>query len=124
MTRIDDLNAFAGHEPQFAIPGLRDTRAVSAGRTGAEPDAIRCIPDSRGNPTLRVGDPRIDFRPRDAHQAAAHVQPQRTFVVLDGPIRSVAGQTIRARERRDAAISNPAQAAILGCGPHRPIPIE
>ena len=32
---IDDLNAFPGHEPQFAIWGLRDTRAVFAGRTRA-----------------------------------------------------------------------------------------
>ena len=124
MTRIDDLNAFPGHEPQFAICGLRDTRAVFAGRTGAEPDAIRCIPDSRVNPALRIGDPRVYFGPRDAHQAAAHVQPQRTFVVIDRPIRSVAGQTIPARERRDVAIFNPAQAAILGCGPQRPIAIE
>ena len=123
MTRIDDLNAFPGHEPQFAIGGLRDTRTVFAGRTGAEPDAIRCIPDGRRNPALRVGDPRIYFGPRDAHQAAAHVQPQRTFVVFYGPIRSVAGQTIPARERCDTTILNPAQAAILRCGPHRPIPI-
>ena len=52
------------------------------------------------------------------------IQPQRTFVVIYRPIRSVAGQTIPARERRDVAIFDPAQAAILGCGPQRPIPIE
>jgi hypothetical protein len=111
MTRIDDLNAFPGHEPQFAIRGFRDTRAVFAGRTGADPDTIRCIPDRRGKPTLRIGDPGIHFGPRDTHQAAAHVQPERTLFVLDSPIRSVAGQAIPARERLDVAIFDPAQAA-------------
>jgi hypothetical protein len=44
--------------------------------------------------------------------------------VLDRPIRSVAGQTIPARERHDVAIFDPAQAAIQRCCPQRPIAIE
>ena len=74
--------------------------------------------------TLRVGDPRVQFGPRDAHQAAGRVQPERTIVVLDRPVNRVARQTIPARERSDAAVLQPADAALLGCGPQRRITIE
>ena len=125
MTGIDHLDAFSRHEPQFAIGGLRDARTVGASRdAGAEPDAVRRIPNRRLNPTLRVGDPRVQFGPRDAHQAAGRVQPERTIVVLYRPVNRVAGQTIPACERSDAAVFKPAKAALLGCGPQRPIPIE
>ncbi len=89
-----------------------------------EPDAVRRIPDRRFNPALRVGDPRVQFAARDAHEAAARVQPERTVVVLYRAVNRVAGQTIPACQRSDAAILNPAQAALLGCGPQRAIPVE
>ena len=89
-----------------------------------EPDAVRRIPHGRFNPALRVGDPRVQFAARDAHEAAGRVQPERTVVVLYRPVNRVAGQTVPARERSDAAVLNPAQAALLGCGPQRPIPVE
>ena len=70
----------------------------------AEPDAVRRIPNRRFNPALRVGDPRVQFGSRDAHQAAGRVQPERTIVVLYRPVNRVARQAIPACERSDAAI--------------------
>ena len=47
-----------------------------------------------------------------------------TIVVLRRPVNRVAGQTIPGCERSHAAIFNPAQAALLGRGPQRPVAIE
>ena len=124
MPGIDHLDTFSRQEPQFAIGELRDGRTVGVRRKRAEPDAVRRIPNRRFNPTLRVGDPRVQFRPWDAHQAACRVQPQRTIVVLSREVDRIAWQTIPGGERSDAAILNPAQAALLGRGPQRPVAIE
>ena len=96
MMGIDDLNAFSRHEPQFAVGGLRDGRTEVGGRNRMEPDAVGRIPHGRFNPALRVGDPRVQFAARDAHEAAGRVQPERTVVVLYRPVNRVAGQTVSA----------------------------
>ena len=125
MTGIYDLDAFSRRqEPQFAVGGLRDGRIVVGRRKRVEPDAFRRIPHGRLNPALGVGDPRVQFAARDVHQTACRVQPERTIVVLCRPVNRVAGQTVPARERSDVAVFNPAQAALLSCGPQRPIAIE
>ena len=121
MTGIDDLDAFSRQEPQLAIGRLRDGRTEGARRT-QRPDAVRRIPNRRFNPALRVGDPRVQFGPRDAHQAAGRVQPERTIVVLYRPVNRVAGQAIPGCERSDAAVFDPAQAALPGLRPTRPHP--
>src|SRR5208283_5150226 len=124
MTRIDSLHAFSRYEPQFAICGLCDGRAEVGRRNRVELDAVRRIPNRRFNPTLRVGDPRVQFASRDAHQTAGRVQPERTIVVLYGPVNRVARQTIPAGERSDAAVFDAAKAALLGSDPQRPIAIK
>jgi hypothetical protein len=58
------------------------------------------------------------------HEAAGRVQPERTIVVLYRPVNRVAGQAILARQRGDAPSFDPAQAALLGCGPQCPIAIK
>src|SRR5208283_4226645 len=70
-----------------------------------------------------VGNPRVHFVPGDAHEAAGRIQPERLIVVLHRPVNRIAGQTVLAGERSDAAIFKPAEAA-LGCDPQCPIPIE
>src|SRR5271157_2461944 len=99
MTRIDDLDAFSRHEPQFAIGGLRYARSICASRSRAEPDTVRGIPNRGRDSALRVGDPRVQFGPRNAYQTTGGVQPQRTIVVLYRPVNRVARQTIRVCER-------------------------
>ena len=123
MTGIDDLDPFSRQEPDFPIGALRDARTVFAGRKRTEPDTVRRIPNRGFNSMLRVGNPRVQFGPRDAHQAAGGIQPERTIVVLHRPVNRVARQAIPACERSDATIFKPANAS-LGCGPQRPIPIE
>src|SRR5271166_2377300 len=123
MTGIDDLDTFSRQEPDFPIGALRDARTVFAGRKRTEPDTVRRIPNRRFNPTLRVGNPRVQFSARDAHEAALRVQPEGTIVVLYRPVNRVARQAIPACKRSDATIFKPASAS-LGCGPQRPIPIE
>src|SRR5208283_2929196 len=78
MTGIDDLDALSCDEPQFAISGLRYARTICASRSRAEPDTVRRIPNRGCDSALRVGDPRVQFGPRDAYQTTGGVQPQRT----------------------------------------------
>src|SRR5271165_3371665 len=124
MMRIDDLDAFSRHEPQFAVGGLRDTRTVGAGRARADPDTVLGTPNRRFDPALRVDDPCVQFRPPDAHEAAGRVQPQRTIIILYRPVNRVARQPVLAGQRSDAAVFYAAEAALLGCSPQRPVPIE
>src|SRR5271157_732006 len=116
MTGIDDLDPFSRQEPDFPIVALRDARTVFAGRNRTEPDTVRRIPNRRFNPTRRVGNPRVQFGARDAHEAAGGIQPEGTIVVLYRPVNRVARQTIPAGERSDATIFKPANASV-GCGP-------
>ena len=92
-----------------------------AGGNRAEFDAVVGVPQGCLDPALRVGDPRVHFAARDAHQTAGRVQPERVVVVLYRPVNRVAGQAVFGGERCDAATLDPAQAALLGCGPQRPI---
>ena len=124
MTGIDDSNAFSRQEPKSAICGLRDGRIVGGSRNCAEPHTIRRIPEGGLDPALRVGDPPVQFRPGDTHEAAGRVQPQRTIVVFHRPVNRVTGQTVPGRERGDAAILDPAEAALLCRGPQRTIAIK
>src|SRR5262249_14801893 len=57
-----------------------------------------------------------------AHQAAGHKQPKRMVVVLDHPVNCVAGQSVLAGQRGNAAVPHPAESA-LGGGPDRAVGI-
>ena len=72
MMGIDDLNDSC-HEPYFAVGGFRNARSIRARCIRAEPDTVRCIPNPGINPAVRVGNPRIQFASRNAHEAADRV---------------------------------------------------
>ena len=124
VVRIDHLDTFSRYEPELSIGGFRDGRIEVGGRNGPERDAVRRAPKFRFDPAGRVGDPRVQLVTRDTHETAGRVHPQRTTVVFDRPVNRVARQTVGSRERADAAILDPAEAAFFGCGPHRAIAIE
>ena len=90
-----------------------------------ESEAVGRIPNRRFNSMHRVDEPGIQFGPRDAHQTAGGIQPERTIIVLYGPVYGVTGQPIFRCEGGDTAIFDAAQAAVfLDCCPHRSIAIE
>ena len=110
---VEDLNALTRDEPQLAVGRPRDGEAhsYSARAHGACP--IRCIPERRLDTVRRLSDPRVQLGPRDAKDSPQRrMHPQRTTVVLHGPVDRVAGQTVSARQRRDVAVFDPAQAAL------------
>src|SRR5262249_4672309 len=49
MTRIDDLDTFSCHEPQFAVGGLCDARAIFASRRRTESDTVGRVPNGHLN---------------------------------------------------------------------------
>jgi hypothetical protein len=73
MARIDNLDAFACNKPQFAIPGLRDPRAVGASGKRAKPDSVYRIPNRRLDPPFGVRDPSVEFGPPDSDEAAGGI---------------------------------------------------
>ncbi len=113
VTRIDDTDAVTRQEPQFAICGLGDSRAVAATDRTAQ-HSIRTIENRGPNAPLGIDDPRVQLRPLDAHQATGHVQPKRVVVVLPSPVNAIAGQSVLAGQRGDATAFHAAEPALGG----------
>src|SRR5271165_4232041 len=122
VTRIDDADAVEGCEPQFPIRGLGDTGAVTTiGRMN--PDSVGTVEDRDLDRPLRIGGPRVQLGPGNAHQAAGRVQPHRMLVIFHRPVNRIAGQSVLAGERGHMTVVHSAEAA-LGCGPERTVPFE
>src|SRR4029450_8656567 len=82
------------------------------------------IPERRLETMLRAGDPRVQFGPRDAKDPAGRVHPQRSTVVLHGPVDRVAGAAVPALPRRGVAVLDSAHAALVRGRPERAVTIE
>src|SRR5215470_4467972 len=128
MPRIDDAHAVQARDPQLAVGRPRDLRSVAA-RNRAAPDPIGVV-ENRGldcPPRIFVsvycGGPPVHFRAWDANQPAGHVQPQGMIVVLDRPMNRIAGQSVLAGQRSNAAVLQPAESALCS-GPDRTVGIE
>ena len=123
MLRIDDADAAKTQEPQFAIRGFCDNRAIAAG--------IPMAAHSVGTVENRTpGSSALDGRPRRPTQSRAiRTKPQARYsqtewaVILHHPVNRIAGQSVLAGERENATVFDPAQAAV-SCGPEGPVPID
>ena len=88
------------------------------------PDSVGTVEDGGLDGPLRIGRPRVQLGPGNAHQAAGHVQPERMVVVFHRPSERVSqGNPFLLVKRGDTAVFHPAQPA-LGCGPERTVLIE
>src|SRR5262249_5858717 len=103
-------------------------RRIAAGR-GAGPDSIGIVEDRDRNGPLRSGvffhgsSPGVQLGTRDANDAAGHVQPERTRVVLQSPLHGIAGQSVSIGNSCDAAVFHAAPPA-FGSGPEGAFRIE
>ena len=126
VARIDDADAVESAEPYFSIRGLGDVRGVAAGERMA-PYAVGAVENGGLDRPLAscrsLRRPRLQLGARNAHQAAGHVQPERMGVVFHRPMNRIAGQSVLAGQRRDAAVFQPAEPA-FGGGPERTVRIE
>jgi hypothetical protein len=71
---IKDANAANTQEPQLAIRGPCDIRAVTA-REPMSADSIGIVKHGRLYCLPWMGDPGVQLRPGDPHEAASHVKP-------------------------------------------------
>src|SRR4029450_7276199 len=117
MMRIEYANTAETQEPQFAIRGFCDIRAVAA-REPVIADSIRTVKHCRLYRLLWIGGPGVQVRPGDPHQTTSRVERGRTGVILHQPVNHVAWQSVPDRERQNVAVFDAAQSAI-SCGPER-----
>src|SRR5271165_2541205 len=87
------------------------------------PDAICAVINGDLDRMLRIGDPGIQLGPRNTHQPAGHVEPERTGVVFHHPVDRITRQSALTGKHGYAAVLQPAEPA-LGRGPERAIAIE
>ena len=120
--RIDDADAADTHEPQLAIRGFCDNRVIAA-REPMAAHSVGTVENRRLDRLLWMGGPGVQLRPANAHQATGQIQPDRMGVILHHPVNRIAGQSVLAGERENAAVFDPAQPA-LSCGPERTVPID
>ena len=70
-----------------------------------------------------MGGPGVQLRPANTHETTSRVKPDRISVIFHHPVNRIAGQSVLARKRENAAIFDAAQPA-LSCGPECAVPID
>src|SRR4029450_6565451 len=117
MMRIEYADTAETQEPQFAIRGFCDIRAIAA-RVEVTADSIGTVKHCRLYRLLWIGGPGVQLRPGDPHQTTSRVEPDRAGVILHHPVNRVAWQSVPARERENATVFDAAQSAV-SCRPER-----
>ena len=95
--RIDNADAAKRQEPQSAIRGFCDNRAIAEFHSEI-PHSVGTIKDRRPDLLLWIGGPGVELSPCNAHQATGQIQPDRIGVILHHPVNHVARQPVPAGE--------------------------
>src|SRR4029450_5019413 len=103
MMRIDYANTAETQEPQFAIRGLCNIRAIAA-REQVTADSIRTVKHRRLYRLLCIGGPGVQLRPGDPHETTSRVKPDRVSFIFHHPVNRIAGQSVLAGKCENAAI--------------------
>src|SRR5215472_783130 len=89
MARIDHADSQKRIKPDLSIRGLGDPRVV-AGGSSEGPRPVGTVENHALDGVAGIGDPGVQFGACNTHQAAGHVQPERSGIILDRPINLVA----------------------------------
>src|SRR5262249_41575061 len=109
-TRVDDAQAIWRKKPEPSV-GRLGYPWVCGRSDRLTPDPIRAVEYRDGDAPCGIRQPPVHIFSADPHQPAGRVQPQRLVVVSNDVLNRVAGQAIRPRQRRNAAISQPTQSS-------------
>src|SRR4029450_4551884 len=120
--RIDDADPVQRQEPDLAVTGLGDDRAVAVTELLA-PHSVRAVETPRVNRRLWTCGPRVQLGPGRAHQATGQVQPDRTGVTFHHPVDRIARKSVPGGERERTTVCEPAQAS-LPRGPERTLRVD
>src|SRR4029450_5635842 len=120
--RIDDADPVQRQEPDLAVTGLGDDRAVAVTELLA-PHSVRAVETPRVNRRLWTCGPRVQLGPGRAHQATGHVKPDRPGVTFHHPVDRIARKAVPSGEGERATIFEPAQ-AFLGRGPEGALRVD
>src|SRR4029453_11102222 len=117
MMRVEDANTAETQEPQFAIRGFCNIRAIAA-RVQVIADSIRTVKHCSLYRLLWIGGPGVQLRPGDPYETTSRVKPDRMGVILHHPVNRVAWESVPAAESQNEAGVDAAHAAV-SCGPQR-----
>ena len=83
------------HEPQLAIRGFCDYRAIAA-REPMVADSVGTVENRHLDRLLWMGGPGVQLRPANTRQATGQIQPDRLGVILYHPVNGIARQSVLA----------------------------